>query len=127
VAEVSTAKAENDRPETARSRRKITTDTAFDSERSFFERLASLALRTIATLAALVIIICIIGWMRGRGAPNFLLAPEITWTPLGSSLFAALFLQRARRLPWSLRAILAPALAFAIFSLWLVVGAWITA
>jgi hypothetical protein len=127
VAEVSKEKAENERPEAARSGRKLTTDAAFESEHSLFKRLMSLALRTIATLAALVVIICIIGWMRGRGAPNFLLTPEITWALLGSSLVAALALSRTHRLPRALRALLAPALAFAIFSLWIVAGAWISA
>jgi hypothetical protein len=124
---VSKGKTENERPETARSRRKLTTDAAFESEHNLFKRLMSLALRTIATLAALVIIICIIGWMRGRGAPHFLLTPEIAWALLGSSLVAALALSRTHRLPMALRALLAPGLAFAIFSLWIVAGAWITA
>lgn len=94
--------------------------------RNISNPLGDFVLVATSALLGLLAIILFIGWLRDRGAPSFLLAPEIIIALLGSSLLSALALVMLRNLPRPWRLSLAPALAFGLFAFWVVAGSWLT-
>jgi len=95
-------------------------------QKSLSNRLGAFLLVATSAFVGLVAIIFMVGLLRDRGAPSFLLAPEIIVALFGSSLLAAIALVMLRNLSRPLRLSLAPALAFGVFSCWVVAGSWLT-